>query len=312
MHHRLTCCLGAVLAIVSAGGVQAAEPAVPAAAKPEPPPPAPVYFAAAPVTIDGKLDDPCWQKAQPFRADYINNKLGELTPDPRFAVRLAYDEHYLYIAYEIWDKDLQAAGTGQLQGPKGNQRECIQYTRNELATDLVEFFVTFDDPQYFWELHHNAGNQFNDVWISVVDAQAPIRKTALCPWGIIFGHEEYVQDEKEYTVAMAVQLKPKADGTPSTINKADDVDTGYTAELRLPLGPIGAPVKRRTAPKPGEDPKTFKHHWIMDGQTMRLLAVLLMDGELRYLHSSPTRKGDWFHTTVPDYPQFIFTREPKP
>lgn len=311
MHLLARYCLSVALTLFYAGLLQAEE-AAPAETKTAPPPPAPVYFTDTPVTIDGKLDEPCWQKAQVFRADYINNKQGVLTDEPHMSVRLAYDDHYLYIAYEIWDKDLQAAGTGQLQGPKGNQRESIQYTRNELTTDLVEFFITFDDPQYFWELHHNALNKFNDVWISLVDPKSPINLTALCPWGIIFCPEEYVQDEKEYTVAMAVQLKLKADGTPSTVNDSSDVDTGYTAELRLPLGPIGAPVKRRATPKPGEDAKTFKSYWIMDGQTMRLLVVLLMDGEMRYLHSSPTRKGDWFHKTVPDYPLFIFTREPKP
>ncbi len=294
------------LALFSAMLLKAAE------AKPEPAA-APVYFTVAAPVIDGKLDDQCWKEAKSFRSDYINNKQGVLTEDPHLSVRLAYDEHYLYIGYEIWDKDLEAAGTGQLQGPKGNQRECIQYTRNELATDLVEFFVTFEDPQYFWELHHNANNQFTDVWVSVVDPKSPIcGRSVLCRWGIVFCHEEYIQDEGDYTVAMAVQLKPKADGAPSTVNNPADVDAGYTAELRLPLGSIGAPLNRCTTPKPGEDPKTFKPKWIMDGQTMRLLVVLLMDGELKYLHSSPTRKGDWFHKTVEEYPVYVFTREPKP
>ena len=38
-------------------------------------------------------------------------------------MRYAWDDHYLYIAYETFDANLTAQGTGEMQGPKDNRRE---------------------------------------------------------------------------------------------------------------------------------------------------------------------------------------------
>jgi hypothetical protein len=108
---------------------------------------------------------------------------------------------------------------------------------------------------------------------------------------------------------MAVKLKPKADGTPSTVNDSSDVDAGYTAEIRLPWRSIGAPaaaaswIENKPAPRvPGP--------WKMAGQSVSLLSVF-QDGDLpeRYHHSSATKEPGWFHKTQPAWPRYVFVEK---
>jgi hypothetical protein len=297
----------AVLAVLCASPSPAAEPA-----SKERPTPAPIYKAAAPVTIDGKLDEDCWKQATVVRMDYVYGKVGELSPQPRAAVRYAWDEHYLYIGYETFDRNLVAVGTGQKQGPAGNQREGCEISVEGKKVDVVEFFVSTGDESFFWELHHNALNQFNDVWCTVLPADHPVYNTTMSTFGIHLATQEYLQDEGAYKVAMAVCLKPKADGKPSTVNDDSDVDTGYTAELRIPWAAVGAPRDRATWLPPAAGTKNrLPGPWKVEGLVLPILAVV-QDGDLkdRYHHSSPTLKGGWFHMGAADWPRYVLTAKP--
>jgi hypothetical protein len=284
----------------------------------ERPKPAPIFKVAAPVTIDGKLDEDCWKQAAAVRTDYVYGKVGELSPQPRAAVRYAWDEHYLYIGYETFDRNLVAVGTGQKQGPAGNQREGCEISVPDKKVDVVEFFVSMGDESFFWELHHNALNQFNDVWCTILPADHPVYNSTMSTWGIHLATQEYLQDEGEYKVAMAVRLKPKADGKPSTVNDAGDEDTGYTAELRIPWSALGAPRDRATwldaatgKPATPATKDRLPGPWKVEGFVMPVLAVV-QDGDLkdRYHHSSPTLKGGWFHMGAADWPRYVLTAKP--
>jgi hypothetical protein len=119
-----------------------------------------------------------------------------------------------------------------------------------------------------------------------------------------------LQDDGPYKFSKAVRLKPKADGKASTINDETDTDTGYTAEIRLPWLGLGAPAEARTtverpAAKAGENPTREPGPWKLGGHTLQILAVS-QDGDLdeRYHHSSPKRKGDWFHKTQSLWPTY--------
>lgn len=262
-----------------------------------------------PLVIDGVLDEPCWKHATPIRADYVNSKLGVLSGEPRMAARYCWDEHYLYIGYETFDRNLLALGSGQKEGPPDNQREGCEIWHPQQKLDVVEFFISFGDERFFWELHHNAANQFNDVWCTVPDPSWPVSQSSMATWGIIFGFGMVVQDDGAYRLAKAVHLKPKADGKPSSLNDPSDTDTGYTAELRLPWLGIGAPARCRTwlerePAQPGGQKVREPGPWKLEGQEILILAVV-QDGDLteRYHHSSPTRKGDWFHKSAGDWPR---------
>ena len=282
----------------------------------DPPPdnkPFPIYKTSQPIQIDGVLDDPAWKEARVVEADYVWGQVGRKSAEPRMRVRYTWDDHYLYVGYETFDKNLVALGTGQREGPPGNMREGCLISHPTEKVDVVEFFVSFGDPRFFWELHHNAANQFNDIWCVVVDDSWPIRGSCLNRFGIEFHTHEFVQDDAVggHTLAMAVRLKPKTDGKPSTINDSSDVDTGYTAELRLPWLGLGAPVDRETlVPSQSDGSKkksSFEHGpWKMAGQEMMILAVT-QDGDLpeHYHHSSPTKPGGWFHKGAEHWPRYV-------
>ncbi len=266
--------------------------------------------AAMPVVIDGVLDEPCWKQAPAVRVDYVNSKQGVLSGEPRAVARFAWDEWYLYVAYETFDRNLIAVGAGRSEGPPDNAREGCEIWLEDKKVDVVEFFLSFGCQRFFWEIHHNAANQFNDVWCVVPDPAWPVAQSSMVTWGILFGHEMWLKDDGEHRFAKAVRLKPKADGKPSTVNDASDVDTGYAAELRLPWLGLGAPAKCRTwlerPPKTPGGPKVQEPGpWKMAGQEMLILAAV-QDGDLgeRYHHSSPTRKGGWFHTSAAQWPRY--------
>lgn len=254
--------------------------------------------AATPPVIDGKLDDACWRDATVIDANFRYDARATRDAQPRLRVRYAWDEHYLYIAYESFDANLVALPEGPPQGPPDNRRQRPMSWAPDKKLDLVEFFVTFEgynDPIAAWEIHHNAANHFGDVWTLTPPQDSLLRQSAMIPfWSKHFlNFEEYVQDDGPYRVASAVRLLPKADGTPSTVNDAHDVDTGYTAELRLPWRGLGAPTSWRvgaTTPLLGGPEASRPIAFDMRYRRVRLFAAVL-DGDgpaPRYFHSSPT------------------------
>jgi len=271
----------------------------------------PIFRTAVPITVDGTLDERCWQQARPVRIDYVNSKTGVLSDRPRGVARFAWDDRFLYVAYETFDRNLVALASGRSEGPAGNLRPGCEIWHPEHKIDVVEFFLSFGSRRFFWEIHHNALNQFNDIWCVVPDKSWPVSESAMVTYGILFGFEMFLRDDATHRLAIAMRPKPKADGKPSTVNDASDVDTGYTAELRLPWQGIGAPSRRHTwivhEPKePGGEKTRTSGPWKMAGQEMLILSAV-QDGDLeeRYHHSSPTRKGGWFHTSAGHWPRYV-------
>jgi len=275
--------------------------------------PIPIRKAPSAIAVDGVLDEAAWKKAQVVEANYVWGQVGQRSAKPQMRVRYTWDDHYLYVGYETFDRNLVALGTGQKEGPGDNLREGCTITHPAKKPDVVEFFISFGDLRFFWEVHHNATNQFNDIWCVVVDKAWPISKSTMNRFGIQLLQREYLQDDEATgrRLATAVALKPKADGKPSTINDPNDVDTGYTGELRLPWLGLGAPRDRETWVSAAKaDPKSppLRRHgpWKMAGQEIRILAVV-QNGDLkqRYHHSSPTKPGDWFHKGAEHYPRYV-------
>lgn len=279
--------------------------------KPAAPAPGTILQADGPIKIDGVLDEPAWEKATPVEVNYAWGRVNSRSEEPRMKARFTWDGDYLYIGYETFDKNLVALGTSEQQGPKDNQREGAVIGHSTEKVDVVEFFISFGDHHYFWEVHHNAANQFNDIWCSVVD-DTPLAKTTLARFGIHFGTGQNVEDDTPAGVklASAVRLKPKADGKPSTLNDAGDTDTGYVGEIRLPWAGLGAPLTAESyvtvEPKESGGAKS-RHHgpWKMAGQEIMLLSVF-QDGDLKdhYHHASPTFPGSWFHKGTAHWPHY--------
>ena len=115
------------------------------------------------VVVDGDLSDNAWKATPVIRADFIDRKSNVVSAVPRMTVRYAWDEHYLYIGYEVWDTNLVALGTGQENGPADNRRTGCEIYSPTAHVDAVEFLFSFGDSNFVREIRHNALNQFSDV-----------------------------------------------------------------------------------------------------------------------------------------------------
>jgi len=272
-----------------------------------------IPYTAHPVTIDGALDEECWHAMPAISGDYIHGKINQLDPDPCLKVWYAWDDNYLYIAYETFDRNLVARTSGEKQGPAGREREGCSIWVEGVKVDVVEFFISAESDMFFWEIHHNALNQFNDVWCIALPAEHPLRSNTRFPHGIYFGNADFLADDPPYTVATAVKLKPRADGGLSTVNHETDEDSGYTAEIRIPWHAVGVPNERATWVEKDDKATGKKTNtpgpWRMEGQVLWLLGVV-QDGDRsnRYHHTSPTFPGGWFHKGAIHYPRYVLRR----
>ena len=258
-----------------------------------------VLKTAQPVKVDGVLDEDCWKQAVPLKADYIKGGNGKVSSEPRMIAKYAWDDRYLYIGYEIFDTNLVAKGNGVTKGPADNRREGCEISS---PADVAEFFIGLDNSNMFWEVHHSASNHINDILV-FVDLSAWKKEPPSQVWsGIYWAKNEYLQDEGEYKLAGAAQVKPRADGKPSTINDDSDTDTGYTAEFRFPWASLFVPNSAKT-----------KEGWSkLAGREIAILAVT-ENGDLKdapYHTSCATLpKADFFHNHFARWPRYKLVAE---
>jgi hypothetical protein len=254
--------------------------------------PSPIAPVSGEIVIDGKLDEPSWKSAAEIPVDCVSGKLGERTSPRPMVVRYAWDNDHLYIGYEVFDTNVVAVSSKDQEGPPSNRRPWPELMDAKLKVDVVEFFVSFGDPHFFWEIHHNAGNALGDIWVAVPDPSWRLASSSSLVYGIRFMPTMFMDDDGERTIARAVQLKSRESGEPSSINDDSDTDTGYTGEIRIPWRSLGAPADWLSEAGPG-------------GQTLSILAVV-QNGDLenRYHTSSPTFKGSWFHHGYADWPVY--------
>ncbi|HWE03332.1 MAG TPA: sugar-binding protein [Tepidisphaeraceae bacterium] len=142
---RFICIL---LGVLSMGTWRAGADGVAASGPATQPAPIPLLKTDTPLVIDGDLNKPQWKKVEPIRVDYIQSKKGTLSDTPRETVRYLWDDHYLYIGYEFFSKNLKAQGTGKKKGPPGNEREGAEIWLTDKNVDVAEFSVSFDDPNF--------------------------------------------------------------------------------------------------------------------------------------------------------------------
>ncbi len=256
-----------------------------------------IAHISTPVVIDGDLNKPIWKLHPPILVDHVYRKPGQHAATPPMTVQYVYDEDYLYIGYETFDTNLIAQGSGEVSGPMRNRRDGARIYNPPHKIDVVEFFIGFEDTRFMWELHHNALNQFNDVFCIVPDSSWPIAKSSAMEFGILFLRGEYLHDDGPLTVKMAVKLKPKTDGTPSTVNDESDEDTGYTAEIRIPWKSLGAPADwikgKRFSPA---------------GHSFRILAVCQNGDMAERYHTSGIIPQTWFHKNGAVWPRYTLEK----
>ncbi|MFY0530221.1 carbohydrate-binding family 9-like protein [Archangium gephyra] len=159
------------------------------------PPPLPEYTARraakAPV-IDGELDDAVWKAAAPV---VLRGSFDGREPSLRTEARLAYDDQYLYVAFDVEDPDVW----GTLR-----ERDAPIYEQ-----EVVEIF-----------LDANAdGRTYNEMQVSPhnvnFDAYFPARRQGM---------------DLSWDSGMQTAVKVRG-----TLDNPEDRDEGWRVEMRIPF-----------------------------------------------------------------------------
>ena len=136
----------------------------------EPPPPLTIQHAAAPIVIDGDLQDAGWKGITPVTKWYETNATDNTEPPAKCVGFLAYDEKYLYAAFQFDDPDPsriraplgdhdQLSGNtdygGVIIDSRNDGKSALLFLANPngVQYDAVTSDATGEDssPDYYWE-----------------------------------------------------------------------------------------------------------------------------------------------------------------
>jgi hypothetical protein len=197
---------------------------------------------AEPITVDGRLDEPVWNRAQwsePF------GKIHDGGPTPlETRVAFLWDDRYLYAAYRVEDQDIRATMTGFNDHVYFNDED-------------VELF--FEGNGYYYELGLNALNtsyQIRWTWVEPL-----VREQRFSELEELFKAPDvlyYVARDNE-KIGRHADLNYQLPGCKhavfidGTINCPDVKDRGWTVEVALPWDGLRQIAGGRTVPPKGGD-----------------------------------------------------------
>jgi hypothetical protein len=157
------------------------------------------YKSGEALTVDGKMDEAAWAKAE--WTDNFQDIEGVVKPIPRFATRakMLWDENYLYVAAEIQEPDIWA---------NIKNRDEVIFFDNDF-----EVFIDPDgDTHRYAEFEMNA---LNTVWdLLLVLPYRDTRNAAVDAW-----------DYKGLKTGVSIN---------GTINKPGDTDKNWIVEIAFP------------------------------------------------------------------------------
>jgi len=169
--------------------------------------------ADGPITVDGHLAEPAWQKA-PVISDFVAwDAEGGLRPAfSQTRVRVLRDNSYLYIGADLDDKDIYALKT--------------QHNSTTWEDDVFEVFLKpRRDLPHYYEFHVTPANVNLELFI-------PRRKS---------GSIERFFFRSGMRSAVTVR---------GTLNDWQDVDDGWTVEMAIPFAAF---ARTAGVPRPGEE-----------------------------------------------------------
>jgi len=169
-------------------------------------------FTSDPIRIDGFLDEPAWQSARPL--DFILPVTFE-SPISRTEARLLWDEHYLYVGFKAYDKDIW-----------GYHTERDAYTYEEDALEI--FLKTNPEKEPYYNFEINALGTVYDAFNVRRDAAGG-------------DHRWSKWDCKGLRVGIHI------DGT---LNNWEDEDEYWQMEVAIPFADL--PDLKGEVPKPGD------------------------------------------------------------
>lgn len=175
-----------------------------------------------PIVLDGKLDEPGWQRTA-TTPPFVNVATGEATSadEVTATLRATYDDRALYLAFEVFDDDLRGGFDPAEADPHLWTRDAIEIMIDPGPEgDNLDYYEIQVSPQ-------------NLVFDSQFDAYNLPRGGPDGP----FGHQEWSSG-----VRSAVKLRGTLDD--------DQPDEGYVVELELPWSAFGK--AKRSPPGPHE------------------------------------------------------------
>jgi glucose/arabinose dehydrogenase/mono/diheme cytochrome c family protein len=170
-------------------------------------------FTEEPIAIDGKLDDPAWQRAVVIESFSMPWKAAADAPAVKATrARLLWDREHLYVAGDMEDADLYA--------------DITEHDGNTWENDVFELFLKPSaESAAYYEFHVTPANTRFDCFI-------PRR-----------GHMNRFRRDGEFRLESAVTLR-------GSLNAWRDSDKGWTAELKIPWADLARTGGR---PEPGDE-----------------------------------------------------------
>ena len=161
-------------------------------------------YTATPVTIDGNLDEPCWQTAAVYPLAFSQAQVeeGKALAEPG-EVRLAWDAENFYVAVRYTDSDLVAEGTED------------QLHHYKLG-DLAELFLKPENDTWYWELYVTPAGKRTSFW---------------------FPGRGRLGLESAYSYTCGLRVAAQCQGT---LNHWEDKDTSWTGEMAMPIKDLTA------------------------------------------------------------------------
>lgn len=183
---------------------------------------APKRAASDAITIDGKLDEPAWQRAGstgPF-VDVGSGREANRHPT-RGSAKVTWDDTHLFIGFEVLDANVRGGFPKDARDPHLWER------------DTVEIMIDPDgdgDNRDYYEIQVNPQNlvfdtQYDDYNKPNGGGRGP------------FGHEEWASG---LTSAVVIH---------GTIDDPSDTDQGYTVEMQIPWASFTK--AKKAPPEPG-------------------------------------------------------------
>ncbi len=196
-----------------------------------------VFRASSPIAVDGRLDEPDWQAAEPVYFGDIVTGAGPALPA---TARLLWSATHLYAGFEVADTNVWA----RLEGRDAPLDPGFRgYTEN-----FVKLYLDPDgDGRNYTEMHLSPNGALDDKWQTL-----PWKAAARRALGLPLDTPAAVHWDWNCTGmlwATAVQ---------GTLNRPEDTDRGWTAEIAIPFAALR--FLSDTAALPPSDGATWKAH----------------------------------------------------
>jgi len=200
------------------------------------------HHVSEPIRIDGKLDEPVWQRA-PRSPRFIDILTGGRTVHDTHAM-VVWDETNLYAAYRVEESMVHAKFT--------NHNDPIYYDND------VEFFIAGRAAYYEFEINaFNTSYEVFFIWNDVYEkngyAQAPeFARSKLQPFNGV-GFKNHPRGGRLGNFNWSFPGKQTAVAIDGTVNNDKDRDRGWTVELAFPWKGMKWLAKAENRPLPPRD-----------------------------------------------------------